>query len=73
MLPIVFQGSGENASANSFMLLAHMDVVPVNAPAWDDDPFSGKWVGRDQQDGGYVHGRGAIDDKLCVVVSTRLM
>ncbi|KAF2350099.1 Peptidase M20 [Trinorchestia longiramus] len=62
---LTVQGSGANTSLNSFLLLAHMDVVPVDASAWHDDPFSGKWV--DRENGGYVYGRGAIDDKLSVV------
>ena len=39
------------------MLLAHMDVVGVEAEKWSSDPFSGEV--RD----GYLYGRGAIDDK----------
>lgn len=62
------QGNGSNSSANSFLLMAHMDVVPVEEENWDEPPFSGSWHGRDEAEGGYVHGRGAIDDKLSVVV-----
>ncbi|KAA0202593.1 hypothetical protein HAZT_HAZT005107 [Hyalella azteca] len=65
---LTVQGSGENATANSFLLLGHMDVVPVDASAWDDDPFSGKWLDKETEGGGFVYGRGAIDDKLSVVV-----
>ncbi|XP_018006927.1 N-fatty-acyl-amino acid synthase/hydrolase PM20D1.2 [Hyalella azteca] len=64
---LTVQGSGENATANSFLLLGHMDVVPVDASAWDDDPFSGKWLDKETEGGGFVYGRGAIDDKLSVV------
>ena len=39
------------------VLMAHMDVVGVEAGRWSVDPFGG--VVRD----GYVYGRGAIDDK----------
>jgi acetylornithine deacetylase/succinyl-diaminopimelate desuccinylase-like protein len=39
------------------MLMAHMDVVPVERDKWSCDPFAG--IVRD----GYVYGRGAIDDK----------
>jgi carboxypeptidase PM20D1 len=45
-------------------LCAHMDVVPVpDAGEWQHPPFAGTVAG------GYVHGRGAIDDKhslLCI-------
>jgi acetylornithine deacetylase/succinyl-diaminopimelate desuccinylase-like protein len=43
--------------ATALMLLAHMDVVGVDAAKWTVDPFAG--TVRD----GYVYGRGAIDDK----------
>ncbi|MEO8194021.1 MAG: M20/M25/M40 family metallo-hydrolase [Gemmatimonadales bacterium] len=46
-----------NGSKRPVILLAHMDVVGVEADKWSCDPFAG--VIRD----GYVYGRGAIDDK----------
>ena len=48
------RGSG---ARRPVMLLAHMDVVGVEAEKWSCDPFSGEV--RD----GYLYGRGAIDDK----------
>ena len=48
------RGSG---ARRPVMLLAHMDVVGVEAEKWSSDPFSGEV--RD----GYLYGRGAIDDK----------
>ena len=39
------------------ILLAHMDVVGVQRASWTHDPFAG------DVDGGYLYGRGAIDDK----------
>lgn len=53
---VVARISGDG-SARPVMLLAHMDVVAVEADKWSCDPFGG--VLRD----GYVYGRGAIDDK----------
>jgi acetylornithine deacetylase/succinyl-diaminopimelate desuccinylase-like protein len=44
-------------SKRPIILLAHMDVVGVEADKWSCDPFGG--VIRD----GYLYGRGAIDDK----------
>src|SRR5690348_9525215 len=43
--------------SKALLLVAHMDVVPVEKARWTVDPFSG--VARD----GYLYGRGAIDDK----------
>ncbi len=58
-----------NGSQRSVMLLAHMDVVGVEAEKWSCDPFAG--VIRD----GYVYGRGAFDDKgmLAANVMTMLL
>jgi acetylornithine deacetylase/succinyl-diaminopimelate desuccinylase-like protein len=47
-------GSGDKPP---IILLAHSDVVGVDADRWSTDPFGGEI--RD----GYVYGRGAIDDK----------
>jgi carboxypeptidase PM20D1 len=43
------------------VLMAHYDVVPVAGQDWTRDPFSGLI------EDGYVHGRGAIDDKGALV------
>ena len=39
------------------ILLSHIDVVPAQGEAWDFDPFGG------ERKNGYIHGRGALDDK----------
>lgn len=46
-----------DGSARALLLMAHMDVVGVEAEKWSVPPFGGEL--RD----GYVYGRGAIDDK----------
>ena len=46
-----------NGAKQPVLLMAHMDVVGVEADQWTVDPFAG--VEKD----GYVYGRGAIDDK----------
>ncbi len=43
--------------SKALLLVAHLDVVPVDKARWTVDPFSG--VVRD----GYMYGRGAVDDK----------
>jgi acetylornithine deacetylase/succinyl-diaminopimelate desuccinylase-like protein len=47
--------SGTNEPA--LLLLSHIDVVPADASRWRNPPFAGK------REGGYIWGRGAIDDK----------
>jgi acetylornithine deacetylase/succinyl-diaminopimelate desuccinylase-like protein len=60
------RGSG---AERPVMLVAHMDVVGVEAEKWSCDPFGG--IIRD----GYLYGRGAIDDKgmLAANLMTMLM
>ena len=47
-------GSG---AGQPVLLMAHMDVVGVERAHWSVDPFAG------EVRGGYLYGRGAIDDK----------
>ena len=58
-----------NGSKAPVLLMAHMDVVGVEADQWTVDPFAA--VEKD----GYVYGRGAIDDKgmLAANLVTMLM
>jgi carboxypeptidase PM20D1 len=62
---VVYTWPGKNAALKPILLMAHMDVVPVvpgTEQSWSHAPFSGD-VG-----GGYVWGRGAIDDKGSLVM-----
>jgi acetylornithine deacetylase/succinyl-diaminopimelate desuccinylase-like protein len=56
-----------DGSRQPVVLMAHMDVVGVEASGWSVDPFGG--VVRD----GYVYGRGAIDDKGMLAVNLETM
>ncbi|HZK78013.1 MAG TPA: M20/M25/M40 family metallo-hydrolase, partial [Gemmatimonadaceae bacterium] len=56
-----------NGKARPVMLLAHMDVVGVEAEKWSCDPFGG--IVRD----GYLYGRGAIDDKGMLAANAMAM
>jgi carboxypeptidase PM20D1 len=61
---LLFTWKGKNAALKPILLMAHMDVVPVvpgTEKDWSHAPFSGDVAG------GYVWGRGAIDDKGCLV------
>lgn len=61
---LLYTWEGSDAAAQPIVLLAHMDVVPVDgasAQAWTHPPFEG--VVAD----GYVWGRGTIDDKSSVM------
>jgi acetylornithine deacetylase/succinyl-diaminopimelate desuccinylase-like protein len=51
----------------ALLLLAHMDVVGVEAEHWTVDPFGG--VIKD----GYLYGRGAIDDKGMLAANLETM
>jgi carboxypeptidase PM20D1 len=57
---LLFTWIGKNANLPPVLLMAHMDVVPVvpgTEKDWAHAPFSGDIAG------GFVWGRGAIDDK----------
>jgi carboxypeptidase PM20D1 len=61
---LLYSWSGSDASLAPVLLLGHYDVVPVEAgtdTAWTHPPFGGVIKG------GYVWGRGAIDDKVAVL------
>lgn len=60
----IYHWKGTDSRSKPALLYAHYDVVPVeevNRSEWKQDPFSGA------VDGGYLWGRGAIDDKIGVV------
>jgi carboxypeptidase PM20D1 len=57
---LLYTWKGREAGLPALLLLAHQDVVPVESgteAGWAHPPFEGVI------DGGYVWGRGAIDDK----------
>jgi carboxypeptidase PM20D1 len=61
---LLFTWKGKNESARPVMLMAHMDVVPIEPgteSSWTHPPFSG-----DVADG-FIWGRGTLDDKVGVV------
>ena len=61
---LLYTWTGSNPAFDPILLMAHQDVVPVNAGTegdWDAPPFSGEIKN------GYVYGRGAIDDKSSMI------
>jgi carboxypeptidase PM20D1 len=61
---LLYEWPGTNLALKPLLLLAHQDVVPVppgTESQWTRPPFAG------QQAGGYLYGRGALDDKLNVL------
>lgn len=61
---LLYTWKGSDASAEPIILLAHMDVVPVDKASeqnWKHAPFGGEVAD------GYVWGRGALDDKSSVI------
>lgn len=61
---VLYTWEGSDASLDPILLMAHQDVVPVNIGTegdWTGAPFAGEIID------GYVYGRGAMDDKGCLV------
>ena len=61
---LVYTWPGQDSRLKPFLLMAHMDVVPVDpssTSAWHHPPFSGEVAD------GYIWGRGAMDDKASVL------
>jgi acetylornithine deacetylase/succinyl-diaminopimelate desuccinylase-like protein len=56
-----------NGSKRPLLVMGHTDVVNVDPAKWTHPPFSAT------RDGGYVYGRGAVDDKDNVVANLMLM
>lgn len=57
-LSLLYTWPGRDPARAPVLLMGHLDVVPVDSgAAWTHPPFGGV------VDGGYVWGRGAIDDK----------
>jgi len=54
---VVARWEGADPSLPPLLVHGHLDVVPAEADDWRFPPFAG------EVDGGYVHGRGAVDMK----------
>ncbi|MEM9170874.1 MAG: M20/M25/M40 family metallo-hydrolase [Pseudomonadota bacterium] len=62
-MTLLYTWAGSDPALDPILLMAHQDVVPVvDEAAWDHPPFDG--VVAD----GFVHGRGAVDDKGSLVM-----
>jgi carboxypeptidase PM20D1 len=63
---LLYSWPGSDPALNGVLLLAHLDVVPVEAGTeaeWEQPPFAGRIAD------GFIWGRGAIDDKSSVVAT----
>lgn len=61
---LLFKWQGSTEALDPILLLAHLDVVPVEAETevlWTHPPFAG------HVEDGYIWGRGALDDKIRVL------
>src|ERR1044071_2037049 len=61
---LLFTWQGKNDRLKPMLLMAHMDVVPVDPAtdsSWEHAPFSGEIAN------GYIWGRGAMDDKASLM------
>ena len=56
-----------NGSKRPLLIMAHTDVVNTDPAKWTHPPFSAT------REGGYVYGRGAVDDKDNVVAGLMMM
>jgi acetylornithine deacetylase/succinyl-diaminopimelate desuccinylase-like protein len=56
-----------NGSRRPLLIMGHTDVVNVDPAKWTHPPFSAT------REGGYVYGRGAVDDKDNVVAGLMMM
>jgi acetylornithine deacetylase/succinyl-diaminopimelate desuccinylase-like protein len=63
----VFARLKGNGKKRPLLILGHTDVVTVDASKWKFPPFSAT------RDGGYVYGRGAVDDKDNLTASLMTM
>lgn len=63
-LSLLYTWRGRDTTLAPLVLMGHLDVVPVpepNVKEWEHPPFSGEVAG------GYVWGRGTLDDKSTVI------
>ncbi|KAH9400302.1 PREDICTED: probable carboxypeptidase PM20D1 [Rhagoletis zephyria] len=60
-LSLLYHVKGSNSALKPYMVLAHLDVVPVQEHMWRVPPFDGVL-----QDG-FIYGRGALDLKSVVM------
>jgi len=61
---LLFTWKGSDPSLKPILLMGHQDVVPIEADTegkWTRPPFSG------DIDGGFIWGRGTLDDKMTIV------
>ena len=56
-----------NGSKPPFMMMGHVDVVPVETDKWTQEPFGGDCVD------GYIYGRGALDMKNIDAIQLEVM
>ncbi len=61
---LLYRWPGASA-ADPLVLMAHQDVVPVEAAEWQHPPFAAEIVGEGAE--AEIHARGAIDDKAALV------
>lgn len=59
---LLYKVQGSNPALRPYMLCAHLDVVPVNRDAWEEDPFGANFKD------GFIYARGTIDVKQIVMV-----
>ena len=54
--------TGSDSSLTPYLLMAHLDVVPVASEEWEEPPFEGNIKDN------YIYGRGTLDMKQTLFV-----
>lgn len=60
---LLYTVTGSDSSLPPYLLVSHLDVVPVEREKWTVEPFDG--ITKD----GYIYGRGTLDVKDTLMVS----
>ena len=61
---LLYTVTGSDPSLQPYLLVSHLDVVPVEREKWTVEPFDG--ITKD----GYIYGRGTLDVKDTLMVFT---
>ncbi|CAH1783895.1 unnamed protein product [Owenia fusiformis] len=58
---LLYRIEGSQSALTPYLLMAHLDVVPISHETWEAPPFAADIIN------GFIYGRGTIDDKHMVM------